>query len=180
MIKIIKPCKHFALSLLLAGGMTCFAIPAFAGQTGIRSAQRQLRNEGYYSGTIDGIDGPMTHQAIRAFQRANNLAVNGRLDRQTCNDLGVQNRGEANRSYTNTTAANANGNWYQGSHGVSMSMVRSAQRHLRNQGLYNGTIDGIDGPMTHAAVRQFQQNNGLTASGRLNHRTLNKLGVTQS
>jgi hypothetical protein len=37
------------------------------------AAQAELANRGYYHGSIDGAIGPGTREAIRAFQRANNL-----------------------------------------------------------------------------------------------------------
>jgi len=58
----------------------------------VRSAQEQLKNDGFYTGKIDGMDGPMTRSAIRQFQQSKNLAVNGRLDKQTCKALGVNNQ----------------------------------------------------------------------------------------
>jgi peptidoglycan hydrolase-like protein with peptidoglycan-binding domain len=64
------------------------------------------------------------------------------------------------------------------SQNYSMSTVRHAQRRLRADGYYRGRIDGISGPNTHAAVRQFQRDHNLAASGRLNDRTLRRLGVT--
>jgi peptidoglycan hydrolase-like protein with peptidoglycan-binding domain len=54
----------------------------------IRRAQHELKSEGYYNGPVDGVDGPMTRAAIRNYQSANKLAVNGRLDNQTRSNLG--------------------------------------------------------------------------------------------
>ena len=39
--------------------------------------QRELSRLGYRPGPIDGISGPLTRAAIRAFQRDNGLAVDG-------------------------------------------------------------------------------------------------------
>lgn len=44
--------------------------------------------------------------------------------------------------------------------------VTYLQEVLQHQGYYNdGQVDGIFGPVTDAAVRQFQQDNGLTVDG---------------
>ena len=40
----------------------------------------------------------MTRAAIRKYQRDKNLAVNGQLDQETLNSLGIQAQGEASRS----------------------------------------------------------------------------------
>ena len=45
--------------------------------------QMNLKFLGYYSGSIDGIKGPLTIQAIKNFQRDNGLAVDGVAGQQT-------------------------------------------------------------------------------------------------
>lgn len=44
--------------------------------------------------------------------------------------------------------------------------VKGIQRDLKRLGFYNGTVDGIDGPQTTAAVKKFQRANGLVADGK--------------
>jgi outer membrane murein-binding lipoprotein Lpp len=45
--------------------------------------QKALKNAGYYQGMIDGKAGRKTRRAIRAFQRANNLPVDGKVGKNT-------------------------------------------------------------------------------------------------
>jgi peptidoglycan hydrolase-like protein with peptidoglycan-binding domain len=55
-------------------------------------------------------------------------------------------------------------------------MVRKVQMTLRDQGYYRtGPIDGVGGPVTEASLRTFQYEHELTASGRLDPRTLQAL-----
>ena len=61
-----------------------------AGSTGVRSAQQALRDKGFDPGPIDGIHGPLTTAAVRKFQEAEKLTVNGRLDDATMAKLNVQ------------------------------------------------------------------------------------------
>jgi lipid-binding SYLF domain-containing protein len=61
-------------------------------RSGIRSAQESLRDKGYYQGTIDGIIGPKTRNAIREFQRAERLPISGHLDTQTAAKLGLPDK----------------------------------------------------------------------------------------
>jgi hypothetical protein len=43
--------------------------------TMVRNVQSALKREGYYHGPIDGVNGPETKAAIRAYQRAKGLPV---------------------------------------------------------------------------------------------------------
>jgi peptidoglycan hydrolase-like protein with peptidoglycan-binding domain len=51
--------------------------------------QSQLQREGYYDGPIDGVLGPMTRQAIAAFQDDHGLAVTSAVDEPTLETLGL-------------------------------------------------------------------------------------------
>ena len=55
--------------------------------------------------------------------------------------------------------------------------VRAAQQALRDQGFNPGPMDGVMGPRTSAALRDYQTKQGLTASGQLDDATMDKLGV---
>ncbi len=48
-----------------------------------RQIQAALKNAGYYSGAIDGKIGRQSRQAIRDFQKANNLMVDGKVGKKT-------------------------------------------------------------------------------------------------
>jgi hypothetical protein len=51
--------------------------------------QEHLARAGYYDGPIDGVLGPMTREAIAAFQADNGLAVTSAIDEPTLATLGV-------------------------------------------------------------------------------------------
>lgn len=53
------------------------------------SVQTQLARDGYYTGPIDGALGPMTRQAIAAYQADNGLAVTSTVDEPTVASLGL-------------------------------------------------------------------------------------------
>lgn len=55
----------------------------------IVNVQAQLQRDGYYEGPIDGALGPMTRQAIAAFQADHGLAITSAIDRPTLSELGV-------------------------------------------------------------------------------------------
>lgn len=63
----------------------------------------------------------------------------------------------------------------QGSRGEE---VKSIQTKLKENGLYNGTIDGIFGIQTQKAVKEFQKKNNLNPDGIAGPQTLSKLNIS--
>jgi hypothetical protein len=57
--------------------------------TTVQAVQTQLFNLGYYSGSIDGIFGPTTRDAVAKYQIANHLNVTGSLSPDTLASLGL-------------------------------------------------------------------------------------------
>lgn len=55
----------------------------------IQAVQRQLLSLGYYNGSIDGVFGPSTRDAVANYQIANHLNVTGSLSPDTIQSLGV-------------------------------------------------------------------------------------------
>lgn len=58
--------------------------------------------------------------------------------------------------------------------------VRQAQLELQQLGFNPGPIDGIMGPLTRGALRDFQQDRGLAVTGRLDTRTREALGISRT
>jgi Putative peptidoglycan binding domain/FecR protein len=58
---------------------------------------------------------------------------------------------------------------------IAGDLVRSVQEMLKREGLDVGPIDGILGPRTAAALREFQQLHGLARSGEPDEATLKEL-----
>lgn len=53
------------------------------------NVQEELARAGYYDGPIDGVLGPMTREAIAAYQADNGLAVTSAIDEPTLATLGI-------------------------------------------------------------------------------------------
>jgi hypothetical protein len=55
----------------------------------VAQLQSRLAGRGYYRGAVDGVMGPETRRAIRAFERANGLPVDGLIDDQLLSTMGL-------------------------------------------------------------------------------------------
>lgn len=75
-----------------------------------------------------------------------------------------------------TTTANA-AVVKSGSRGAT---VRTIQTKLKRWGYYTGSVDGIFGSQTTAAVKYFQRKNGLTADGIVGKATAAAMGISLS
>lgn len=64
--------------------------------------------------------------------------------------------------------------------GSSGSEVRQIQEKLKRWGYYNGSVDGVYGSKTEAAVKSFQRKNGLTADGIAGKKTLAAMGINSN
>ncbi|MBO4479963.1 MAG: spore cortex-lytic enzyme [Clostridia bacterium] len=62
--------------------------------------------------------------------------------------------------------------------GSKGALVKTVQTKLKNWGYYTGTVDGVYGPKTVAAVKYFQKKNGLTQDGIVGAKTAAAMGVT--
>jgi len=55
----------------------------------VREIQRALQKANHYPGPIDGIFGPMTHQAVESYQKSKGLATGG-MTLETLRSLGLK------------------------------------------------------------------------------------------
>jgi LysM repeat protein len=137
--------------------------PAAAGATNpqIAGLQIALRQHGLYRGPIDGVQGPKTVRAVRAFQRRHGLAVDGLAGPRTRAALGRHGR-----PLFGTRALR------RGMRGYDVGVL---QFLLRRHGLRPGRLDGHFGARTAAALRRFQRRAGLTRDGVVGPRTARRL-----
>ncbi len=130
--------------------------------------QQLLTSQGFYSGGITGIYGPLTQQAVEAAQAAYGLTVDGIAGPRTMAALrGVQTQRSGSINIPVIGPDPASSSVTTGSSSASSSSVDVAelQRLLTDQGFYNGPISGIYGPMTRQAVRDAQSAYGLVVDG---------------
>ena len=135
----------------------------------VKTLQDKLNALGYNSGNVDGIFGAKTYAAVTAFQKANGLGVDGIVGKLTWGKL----YGVSPAMPVETTAVVGRPMVSYGSRGDA---VRRLQELLNALGYDCGSVDGIFGSKTKAAVLAFQKANGLGADGIVGPLTWAKLG----
>ncbi|MBE7060982.1 MAG: spore cortex-lytic enzyme [Clostridiales bacterium] len=82
---------------------TAYAAVYKQGSTGatVKTIQRKLKNWGYYTGSVDGIYGSKTREAVKYFQRKNKLAVDGIVGNKTLAALGMSTSSSSSSSSSN-------------------------------------------------------------------------------
>jgi peptidoglycan hydrolase-like protein with peptidoglycan-binding domain len=128
----------------------------------VAQAQKILNDRGFRTGGVDGRMGPQTQAALVNFQRAEKLQPTGKLDRPTINALGLQ-KGDAGAS--------------AGSTNYSPATIRKVQETLNARGFKAGPANGTMNETTSSALRAFQKSESIAVTGRLNPRTLSRLGI---
>jgi LysM repeat protein len=123
----------------------------------IAGLQVALRAHGLYLAPIDGIAGPKTAAAVRAFQRKHGLPI-GLADARTRRALGPLGR----PLFGSRTLR-------RGDFGWDVSVL---QFLLTRNGIYSGALDGYMGPETTAALRRYQRSMHLAADAVVGPRTL--------
>lgn len=131
----------------------------------VKTLQEKLNAKGFNSGNVDGIFGAKTYAAVTAFQKANSLGVDGIVGKLTWAKL-------YDATPVNVTPVTTQPMLRTGSRGDA---VRKLQELLNAKGYTCGSVDGIFGSKTYAAVLAFQKANGLAADGIVGSLTWGKL-----
>ena len=134
------------MALLLALPAT-----AVAARSNVAALQVALRAKGVYSGTVDGIRGPLTRAGVRRVQARAGLAADGIAGPRTRSALGWRGRPRLGTR----VIRNGRRGWD----------VAALQFLLGTRGFPAGPIDGEFGPRGVAALQRFQAWAGLAADG---------------
>jgi murein DD-endopeptidase MepM/ murein hydrolase activator NlpD len=144
--------RRWARSSLVAALLLAFSGPAAsAGRSPVAALQVALSTRGLYAGTIDGVAGPSTTAAVRAFQRRARLPVDGIAGPRTRAALGRYGR----HTLGSRPLAVRTFGWD----------VAELQFLLAWHGFPSGPFDGRFGRRTVGALRRFQRFAGLRPDG---------------
>ena len=143
--------QAYSALFLDAGCLADDATAAKAVRDYTAGLQRDLTTLGYYTGTVDGVYGPATVAAIKALQDSAGLTQTGVVDPQTeaalTQQLGQKGKQEA----------------------LNIAALEGA---LTAAGYYTGPIDGTWTPAVESALKAFQTDQNLPATGTLDPATL--------
>lgn len=120
MRKTVKILIFLSLSLCVLIGTTtvvgsqsvrpAYALTLKQGSTGstVKKMQQKLKNWGYYKGSVDGIFGKQTKEAVKYFQRKNGLTVDGIAGKKTLAALGMSSTSSSSGVTSNYSDADIN------------------------------------------------------------------------
>ena len=74
----------------------------------VKQIQTKLKNWGYYNGSIDGIYGSKTVEAVKYFQRKNGLTADGIAGQKTLSAMGINNSSGSSSSSSASNDSNLN------------------------------------------------------------------------
>ena len=128
----------------------------------VRRLQARLQELGYYTSRLDGVYLTDDIEAVRAFQSANGLKVDGKAGYETQTALYSDSAIRGNANITTDSSSALVSTLRYGSEGAE---VTTLQNRLIALGYLAGSADGKFGRDTKAAVIAFQKANQLDADG---------------
>jgi len=149
----------------------------------VAALQRRLLDLGVtVRGGADGIFGPATANALKAFQESRQLEATGIVDDATAAALSQTATADADgHSHDADQEENAGTTQGFGVYGETSDRVAALQNALMSAGItVRGGADGVFGSATSAAVMSFQRRESLQVTGVVNIATAEKLGLASS
>jgi len=138
----------------------------------VQLVQERLRQDGSYTGAVDGIWGATSQAALEHFQQTHSLQVTGQLNQATVATLGIPVEQLAGTSSPTMPATTV----FVGS-SLASSSIQVIQARLKDLNYYSGPSDGLWGADTQKAIERFQEGRGLQPNGQLNPMTVAALGL---
>jgi peptidoglycan hydrolase-like protein with peptidoglycan-binding domain len=144
-------------TLLMSDDAQKYTVMEGASGEDVKELQARLRELGYLD-TVTGNFGELTTKAVKNFQECNSLTVDGKVGQKTLDLL-----------------YSADVKPYFLKYGEQSDMVKTYQKRLATLGYLTTEPDGKYGKYTVAAVKRFQEINGLIPDGFLGPNTVSLL-----
>ncbi|MEH2110391.1 peptidoglycan-binding domain-containing protein [Nostoc sp.] len=185
-----------ALSLSILGAVSSvMALEKGDQGPSVRNLQQKLRTAGFYQASVTQVYDVSTQEAVRRFQKAAGLPVDGIVGASTLQKLeswqakksttvATQAKkttavsAQAKKPSTTSSASSATSKRHNPNYlakGDEGEDVRALQERLRVAGFYYGNATGIFGPITEESVKRFQDSYKLGVDGIAGPATLSKL-----
>ena len=131
----------------------------------VKTLQTHLTTLGYYNASVDGVFGPVTTKAVKAFQKAYNLKDDGWFGSESCKKMNQAL--DAKQGTTSNTGVEgfdcSKVNLKRNS--TDKAGVKKLQTMLKALGYYTREVDGDFGKFTEDAVKAFQNATGHDPDG---------------
>ena len=125
----------------------------------ITQLQNGLTSLGYYTGTIDGINGPQTRAAIKRYETDNELKARGQPSSELLDHIQFNQRiRDAVKQSERSDETELEGGSVK---------IRLVQTGLSELGYTPGPVDGVLGEQTKQAIRTFEQDRRLKVTGQV-------------
>lgn len=182
MNKLIKFALPSALSLMLATpamALTGYTEGSTPGPHWTNHFQGQGNWGNHSYGENAGRNGPYS-----SYGYYNAYGQRGQTSAPSYNPEYAPSRAQNNQNYGNNNGqyGQNNGQYGENNEGYGQSashgLVAQLQHRLQKRGFYHqGNVDGLWGPETENALRNFQQQNNLRPTGQIDMRTLEALNM---
>ena len=160
--------KHVSFALVSFCTFALLAAPA----VGQQSAEERQRQESKQEKDKFDKAGNATEKKVEKAGEATGKGIGAAVEHT---GRGVTTAAKATAGAMQKTG-HAIADFFDGSEGDE-DRVREVQRALQAKGYYSGSIDGIAGPQTRAGVREYQKDEELEATGKVDAKTAASLGV---
>lgn len=130
----------------------------------VRAIQRELKKRGSTVVPVDGSLRPVTRAAIMAFEHDSGLPLTGEA-----------NEDQLKRLLLGASSVQATGKAGEVRSPHAEAVIKMVQRHLGERGYRPGATDGRLSGLTAAAIRQFENDQGMRGTGRISAELLARL-----
>lgn len=161
------------------------AMPASAGDPVIMEVQRVLAGLKFYDGTVDGLTGPRTREAVETYRKTMGLSASAEIDRQLLEQLGISETASVplpESSPGTDLIETASAVPAAPAADVGDPTVMRIQAGLKAFGNDGIEIDGVVGSRTRSAILEFQSLFGLPETGQPDsalYAKMREIGLTE-